>query len=238
MARDPEVLLVGQPTRGVDIGAIEFIHRQLVAMRDAGCAILLVSVELDEILALADRILVMCGGRIVGEVARRRRRRARARPDDGECAETAGADRAANRADSSKRRVRCRAGPISASSRSSTCCWPSSSAGLIVLIDRRESAGGAAHHDRRRARRSEGIGYTLYYTTNFIFTGLAVAVAFHAGLFNIGGEGQAYIGGLGVGLAMLAFDRLLPLAALMPLAILAAALFGAAGPLIPAWLQA
>ena len=48
----------------------------------------------------------------------------------------------------------------------------------------------------------EAIGYTLYYTTNFIFTGLAVAVAFHAGLFNIGGEGQAYIGGLGVGLAV------------------------------------
>src|SRR6185503_8560691 len=48
---------------------------------------------------------------------------------------------------------------------------------------------------------SESIGYTLCYTTNFIFTGLAVAVAFHAGLFNIGGEGQAYIGGLGCGLA-------------------------------------
>lgn len=64
----PRVLLVGQPTRGVDIGAIEFIHRQLVALRDAGCAILVVSVELDEVMALADRILVMCAGRIVGEV--------------------------------------------------------------------------------------------------------------------------------------------------------------------------
>jgi simple sugar transport system ATP-binding protein len=61
------VLLVGQPTRGVDIGAIEFIHRRLVALRDAGTAILLVSVELDEIRALADRVLVMCAGRIVGE---------------------------------------------------------------------------------------------------------------------------------------------------------------------------
>ncbi len=71
LARTPKVLLVGQPTRGVDIGAIEFIHRQLVKHRDAGCAILLVSVELDEIMALADRILVMCDGRIVGEVARR-----------------------------------------------------------------------------------------------------------------------------------------------------------------------
>ena len=68
MGRSPDVLLVGQPTRGVDIGAIEFIHRQLVAMRDAGKAILLVSVELDEIMSLADRILVMFGGTIVGEV--------------------------------------------------------------------------------------------------------------------------------------------------------------------------
>ena len=68
--RDPELLLIGQPTRGVDIGAIEFIHRRLVAMRDAGKAILLVSCELDEILGLADRILVMFDGRIVGELAR------------------------------------------------------------------------------------------------------------------------------------------------------------------------
>ena len=69
MAREPKVLLVGQPTRGVDIGAIEFIHRELVKSRDAGCAVLVVSVELDEILSLADRILVMFAGRIVGEVA-------------------------------------------------------------------------------------------------------------------------------------------------------------------------
>jgi len=71
MAREPKVLLVGQPTRGVDIGAIEFIRRELVKSRDAGCAVLVVSVELDEILALADRILVMFDGRIVGEVAAR-----------------------------------------------------------------------------------------------------------------------------------------------------------------------
>jgi general nucleoside transport system ATP-binding protein len=69
MARGPKVLLVGQPTRGVDIGAIEFIHRELVKSRDAGCAVLVVSVELEEILSLADRILVMFAGKIVGEVA-------------------------------------------------------------------------------------------------------------------------------------------------------------------------
>src|SRR5438270_10528073 len=84
----------------------------------------------------------------------------------------------------------------------------------------------------------EGLGYTLYYATNFIFTGLAVAVAFHAGLFNIGGEGQAYIGGLGCGLAILALDRYLPAWLMIPLAIIAAALFGAAWAAVPAWLQA
>lgn len=65
--RNPDVLLIGQPTRGVDIGAIEFIHQQIVNLRDAGKAILLVSVELDEIQALSDRILVMFDGVIQGE---------------------------------------------------------------------------------------------------------------------------------------------------------------------------
>ena len=67
MERNPDVLIVGQPTRGVDIGAIEFIHNQIVAMRDAGKAILLVSVELDEIRSLSDRILVLFDGQIVGQ---------------------------------------------------------------------------------------------------------------------------------------------------------------------------
>ncbi|WP_349627852.1 ABC transporter ATP-binding protein [Variovorax sp. PCZ-1] len=64
----PKVLLVGQPTRGVDIGAIEFIHEQLRALRDAGCAILLVSTELEEILSLSDRVIVMNQGHITGEL--------------------------------------------------------------------------------------------------------------------------------------------------------------------------
>jgi simple sugar transport system permease protein len=84
----------------------------------------------------------------------------------------------------------------------------------------------------------ESIGYTLYYSTNFIFTGLAIAVAFHAGLFNIGGEGQAYLGGLGCGLAILAFGKYLPAWLMIPVAIAAAALFGAAWAAVPAWLQA
>lgn len=67
MTRDPELLLVGQPTRGVDIGAIEFIHKRIVELRDRGKAVLLVSVELDEIMSLADRVAVMFEGRIMGE---------------------------------------------------------------------------------------------------------------------------------------------------------------------------
>jgi len=67
MEQDPGVLIDGQPTRGVDVGAIEFIHKRLIAMRDQGKAVLVVSVELDEIRSLSDRILVMFAGRIVGE---------------------------------------------------------------------------------------------------------------------------------------------------------------------------
>jgi simple sugar transport system ATP-binding protein len=65
---EPKLLLVSQPTRGVDIGAIEFIHRKLVSLRDAGCAILLVSAELEEVTSLSDRLLIIHEGRIVGEV--------------------------------------------------------------------------------------------------------------------------------------------------------------------------
>ncbi|MDW6001696.1 ABC transporter ATP-binding protein [Vibrio mangrovi] len=69
MEENPDVLLIGQPTRGVDIGAIEYIHQQIIACRDAGKAVLLVSVELDEILTLADRIIVVFDGAIVGEIS-------------------------------------------------------------------------------------------------------------------------------------------------------------------------
>jgi general nucleoside transport system ATP-binding protein len=64
----PRLVLVAQPTRGVDIGATEFIHRKLIELRDAGTAVLLVSAELDEVLSLSDRVVVIYGGRLVGEV--------------------------------------------------------------------------------------------------------------------------------------------------------------------------
>jgi general nucleoside transport system permease protein len=83
----------------------------------------------------------------------------------------------------------------------------------------------------------KGWSYLLYYATNFIFTGLCVAVAFHAGLFNIGGEGQAYFAGLGAAMVGLGLD-FLPWPLLIPLAIIASALFGAFWAWVPGMLQA
>ena len=83
----------------------------------------------------------------------------------------------------------------------------------------------------------DGLGYTLYYATNFIFTGLAVAVAAHAGLFNIGGDGQAYVAGLGAIVVALALDQTHWLLA-MPLAVLAAGAVGGFWAFVPGWLQA
>ena len=111
-------------------------------------------------------------------------------------------------------------------------------AGLVVLLVGENPFRAAVILVEGAFGSGTGIAYTLYYATNFIFTGLAVAVAFHCGLFNIGGEGQAYIAGLGVSVVALSFDSVLPWWLTFPLAILGAAAVGALWALIPAYLQA
>ena len=111
-------------------------------------------------------------------------------------------------------------------------------AGLVVLAVGESPIEAARLMLRGAFGYGEGLGFTLYYTTSFIFTGLAVAVAFHGGLFNIGGEGQAYLGGLGVALVALNLDGTFPWWINLPLAVLASAAFGAAWAFIPAILQA
>lgn len=111
-------------------------------------------------------------------------------------------------------------------------------AGLVVLLVGENPLNAAYHMINGAFGRGEYIGFTLYYATTFIFTGLSVAVAFHAGLFNIGSEGQAYIGGIGVALACLWLDRLAPWYVVFPLAILGSAFFGALWAFLPGWLQA
>ncbi|MCP8896712.1 ABC transporter permease [Shinella daejeonensis] len=110
--------------------------------------------------------------------------------------------------------------------------------GLVVLIVGESPLDAAYHMVNGAFGRGEYIGFTLYYTTTFIFTGLAVAVAFHCGLFNIGGEGQAYVGGIGVAVACLALDRTMPWYLVFPIATVGAAFFGAFWAFIPGWLQA
>ena len=111
-------------------------------------------------------------------------------------------------------------------------------AGLVVLIVGENPLEAAYLLVRGAFGYGGGIGYTLFYATNFIFTGLSVAVAIHCGLFNIGSEGQAYIGGIGVASACLALDRFVPWYITFSLAVAGAAAFGAAWAFIPAWLQA
>ena len=176
----PRLLLVAQPTRGVDIGAIEFIHRKLVALRDAGCAVLLVSAELEEVMSLSDRLLVIHGGRIAGEVD----------PASASAAEIG--------------LLMTGAGPQRGSrvgvARMKTLLFPFIAViaaflvgGVFVL-----AIGDNPIETYRLLIGSalwwpDGIGYTLFLATPLIFTGLAVSVAFRAGLLNIGAEGQLYI---------------------------------------------
>ncbi|MDO9306536.1 MAG: ABC transporter permease, partial [Mesorhizobium sp.] len=97
-------------------------------------------------------------------------------------------------------------------------------AGLVVLLVGESPLEAVSLMVKGAFGSGRGIGYTLYYATNFIFTGLAVAVAFHAGLFNIGGEGQASVAGVGVAIVCLAFDSILPWWVTFPIAVVAAAI--------------
>ena len=107
---------------------------------------------------------------------------------------------------------------------------------LIVLLLGENPFAAVYYLVRGAFGYQEAIGYTLFYATSFVFTGLAVAVAFHCGLLNLGGEGQAYIGGLGVALACLALGDM-PVIAVLPVALLSGAALGALWGAIPGYLQ-
>ena len=111
-------------------------------------------------------------------------------------------------------------------------------AGLVVLAIGQSPSEALAVLIPGALGSVRGLGYTLYYATTFIFAGLAVAVAAHGGLFNIGGEGQATFGGLGVALVSLWLGASLPAWVMLPLVVIAAALFGMVWAAVPAYLQA
>ncbi len=111
-------------------------------------------------------------------------------------------------------------------------------AGLVVALVGQSPAEVISALVKGALGTQRGLSYTLYYATTFTFTGLAVAVAFHAGLFNIGGEGQAMLGGLGAGLVALWLAPGLPSWAVLPLMVLGAGAFACVWALVPAYLQA
>ena len=111
------------------------------------------------------------------------------------------------------------------------------SGGVVALVGQNPTQVLAALIDGAFGS-ARGLSYTLYYATSFIFTGLAVAVAFHAGLFNIGGEGQATLGGLGAALVALWLGPVLPGWAMLPLMLLSGMLFGMVWAAVPGYLQA
>ena len=210
----PRFLIAAQPTRGVDVGAIEFIHERILRARNEGTGVLLVSSELDEVLALSDRVLVMYAGAIVGEFAR-----------------TGGQEFDEKRIGLSHGR-RLRGGALMTMSISLRrflgaiqpvlavllglllgvmVAWVAGENPFNVLKILFVSAFGSRYD----------FGMTLFYSTPLVLTGLAVAIPFQAGLFNIGAEGQLVVGALSAAAVGALFPHVpWPLAPL--LAILAA----------------
>ena len=189
LARATPLVVAENPTWGVDIGAIDFIHGELMRMRDEGHAVLLVSTELDEILALSDRILVMYDGqgRRRG-FARRSQPRAHRRTDD-----------LARRGRAERRRMNARM-PL----RSELASWLGVAASIAVVLLALMALAGAPFGEALSGfvdgafggRRFSYLLTTLSRTALIVGMAISVMLSFRAGLFNIGGEGQLVAGGL------------------------------------------
>ena len=216
LTADPKVIIAAQPTRGLDVGAIEFVHRRLVEERDAGRAVLLVSLELEEIRSLSDRVLVIYEGRIVAELPPES-----SEEDFGVYMTGGGRGTEAQR---ERRRRGTPAQPHRRQPRLATYLRSGGfiaplitvlvafiAGGLVVLITGHDpietykaifkGTGLQLDLPVAVARRTASLAalnlqQTLIITTPLILTGLAVAFAFRCGLFNIGGQGQYIVGAI------------------------------------------
>ena len=221
LSQEPTVLLVCQPTRGVDVGAIEQVHGELLRRRDAGMAILLISTELDEVLALSDRILVLYEGRIAGE------RRA------GEAtAEELGLMMGGRHAGAGARRMM----------RAVLAPLVGAAVGLVVgaLIIAASGADPLAAY-AALARGALGgprpLTETVLKATPLVIMGLGLVVAFRCRIWNIGGEGQYFAGALAGTVVGLLGQASLPAWLLIPLMLLAGIAGGALWAALAAWLK-
>ena len=209
LSRDPRALVAAQPTRGLDVGAYAYVHDQLRRLRDAGGGVLLISEDLDELLALADRIVVLFAGRVIGELAR-----AEATPRALGLLMT-GHESAA----------RCERPERQRGSGQQRPAWPGNAEDEPCLRGRRgggrRSPWALPSSPRSSSRRfrfvpaaparrlptgatsitpltsSNGVQEVLLAASPLLLTGLAVAIAFRAGYYNIGAEGQFLAGAIG-----------------------------------------
>ncbi len=260
IARDPKVLIAAQPTRGLDVGAIEFVHRRIVAERDEGRAVLLVSLELDEILSLSDRDPRRLRGRDRRRAFGRGLRGADRSGDARRQGAHGGVTDAANLPPESPEEAAA-TGSLAASlalkQRAGGIIVPAMTVvlaflmgGLVVLatghnplIAYRDIFDGAGlnwifHPTTNVANTAAyNLTQTLLQTTTLILCGLAVAFAFRCGMFNIGGQGQYFVGLIVANWIGVDFAGMSPLPHIL-LAVGAATLAGAAWAGIAGFLKA
>ncbi len=239
---DLRLLVLDQPTRGLDVGSIEFIHRQAIAKRNAGTAILLVSAELDEVLELSDRIGVMYRGRARGPARRTHRvsRAGRAAHGNGRTGRGTAHDRAGS-GDMSFARVRAVLTlPLLA-------ILLALIVGAVIMILSSPLVNGsfdAAIPLRAYGALATGalgsfdaLVQTVVSAAPLILAGLSVAIGFKAGLFNIGAQGQFLAGAVAAAAAGAALAHASPLVA-VPGAVMAGVVAGAVYGFIPGFLKA
>ena len=184
---NPRVVLANQPTRGLDVGAISEVHRRLLEARERGVAIVLISEDLDELLALSDRVAVIARGSALVASRGGERHEGTTRPDDGRSRE--------GRMIRFEPRVRA---PLAL--RLGTQVGAVAAALALAAIPLAIAGAPLFHAFGLMAQGAAGSVFALTETltraTPLIFTGLAAAVAFRARLYNIGAEGQLYMGAL------------------------------------------
>ncbi len=219
------ILLCAQPTRGVDVGAIEALHQRLIAARDAGLAVLLVSAELAELEALADRVMVMYGGAVVATLDAAELAAEDARERIGAWMTGAG-----GRGMSALRR---QVYTVAIALLVAMACGS-----ILILIVGQSPARVYTLLLARTWGEAYGIGQVLFKATPLVFTGLAVAVAFRVGLFNIGAEGQMVVGAFAAAVVGAALPAQTPGVVALPLCLASALAAGALLGAIPGVLKA
>ena len=219
---NPDLLIAVQPTRGLDVGSIEYIHRRLVEQRDNGKAVLLVSLELDEVLDLSDRIAIINNGELIGMVKA-------SETDEKEVGLMMTGNQKRGTVLKTTVNKQVIIGLISV-------VLGLLAGALLMLITGNNPFEGYNYLFRGGLMNIERIGNTLATATPLIFTGLSVAFAFKTGLFNIGASGQMLFGGLCATAVGLSFD--MPRFILLAAMILAAMIGGGLWALIPGYLKA